>query len=84
VLASIVKSLKGVGARQWLGYMSGGKCVCICVRRAWWGEACGDIGSGPRVVGRALGWVVGGQARCYPGRANNFGASDLVGKVQDV
>jgi hypothetical protein len=44
----------------------------------------GDIGYGPRVVGRVLGLVAGGEARCYPKRANNFGTSNLVGKTQDA
>jgi hypothetical protein len=36
------------------------------------------------MVGHVLGLVVEGEARCYPERTNNFGASDLVGKAQDV
>ena len=42
---------------------------------------CGDIGYGPRVVGRVLDLVVREEARYYSKRANNFDASDLVGKA---
>jgi hypothetical protein len=38
----------------------------------------GDIGYGPRMDGLVLGLVVEGVVRCYPERANKFGASDLA------
>jgi hypothetical protein len=44
----------------------------------------GEIGYGPRVVGRVSGPVVGEKARCYLEGTNNCGTSDLAGKAQNV